>query len=147
MKEDIFWGKMERSEAPLNCWLWTGAKEVKGYGKTTWQGKGIKTHRLAWLLAKGTLPKLQVLHTCDTPLCCNPAHLYLGTDADNMQDKVKRNRQAKGNDFSSTKLTPQSVEKIRTTKGYGSGNALAKEFNVNKSTISQIRNNKFWKWL
>jgi hypothetical protein len=70
------------------CHVWTGSKYGRGYGNLQ-----IATHRLAWELANGPIPEgLSILHRCDNPACCNPDHLFLGTQADNMADKVRKGR-------------------------------------------------------
>ena len=80
-------------EQPNGCLEWTGAKGHKGYGQI-WSGKQIRTHRLAWELANGPIPDgIHVLNHCDNPPCCNPEHLFLGTNADNVADKITKGRQ------------------------------------------------------
>lgn len=79
------------------CWIWTGAKMAKGYGKMWLLGKLIGAHRASWELHRGQVPKgLHVLHSCDTPECINPNHLFLGTNHDNIVDRNnKRSRRKK----------------------------------------------------
>jgi hypothetical protein len=73
------------------CWLWSGGG-VRPYGLIS-----TGTHRLAWELANGPIPDgMQVLHRCDEPRCCNPDHLFLGTQSDNMADKVRKGRTRNG---------------------------------------------------
>ena len=80
-------------ESPSGCHEWTKATNRKGYGRIWSNGETVYTHRLAWELSHGWVPDdLQVLHRCDNPPCCNPAHLFLGTNADNMADKVAKGR-------------------------------------------------------
>lgn len=79
------------------CHIWTGSKTRDGYGKTSrvvnGKRKFFSTHRLSFLINFGDIPeKLYVLHKCDTPLCINPEHLFLGTHQDNMTDMVKKGR-------------------------------------------------------
>lgn len=93
-----FWSKVRRGTAG-ECWLWTGATN-RGYGTTVVITRGRKTilrgaHRVAWELTHGEIPKeLSVLHRCDVPACCNPGHLWLGTQRDNMRDMIGKGRQA-----------------------------------------------------
>ncbi len=102
-----FWSHVQRTES--GCWLWTLCTFEKGYGAFKYQGKQWRTHRLAWTLTHGPIPDgLQVNHHCDNPTCVNPAHLYLGTQKQNCQDAIKRNRAATG-DRNGTHLHPESV--------------------------------------
>lgn len=86
-------------DAVTGCWLWTGAT-FKGYGLIRSGGQGCPTHlahRVSWRVHCGPIPEgLYVCHHCDNPPCCNPAHLFLGTQADNMRDCVSKGRQRHG---------------------------------------------------
>jgi len=91
---DDFWRMVEMDSANA-CWLWIGALRPNGYGVTKYQGRRWAAHRLAWVLTNGSIPDgMLVCHRCDTPLCCNPKHLFLGTVRDNMQDMLKKGRDA-----------------------------------------------------
>lgn len=73
------------------CWIWLGA--AGRYGNLTVQQRHYDAHRFAWLLYLGSIPEgMRVLHRCDTPLCVNPAHLFLGTAKDNTLDMVRKGR-------------------------------------------------------
>lgn len=77
------------------CWPWNGARDPYGYGQfwDHYQRRVIQAPRVAWELARGPIPDgMKVLHTCDTPPCVNPAHLFLGTDADNVRDAIAKGR-------------------------------------------------------
>jgi 5-methylcytosine-specific restriction endonuclease McrA len=89
-----FWDKVEKTE---NCWEWTARKNKYGYGEFLYSGRVWKSHRLSYLLEYGDYDfSLIVLHTCDNPSCVNPNHLMLGTQKENVQDMVLKNRHGKG---------------------------------------------------
>lgn len=95
-----FWSKVDRSGGEGACWPWTGARKRSGYGNffLRYGRRGTKTifliaHRAAYIVTHGPISADQVVrHTCDNPPCCNPAHLLLGTQADNIQDAIGRGR-------------------------------------------------------
>ena len=74
------------------CWLWTGTKK-RGYGSIGIFYKEYKVHRISYEIFIGPIPEgMLVCHSCDTPLCFNPLHLFLGTDQDNTMDAIKKGR-------------------------------------------------------
>lgn len=88
-----FWARVDTSD-PVGCWRWTGAINWRtGYGAVRWLAKVVSAHRLAYQLTIGAIPPgLLVMHTCDERECCNPAHLRLGTYANNHADMVAKER-------------------------------------------------------
>ncbi len=75
------------------CWLWTGAKDPKGYGNVWHEGRSDKAHRVAFRLTKGPIPPgMMVLHACDRPSCINPDHLHAGTAKQNTREMIERGR-------------------------------------------------------
>jgi hypothetical protein len=134
---------------PNECWLWTGAKN-RGYGVARVGGRQEGAHRTAYRAAYGDIPAgLLVRHNCDNPPCCNPAHLSLGTQADNMRDKRERGRQPRGEAHYCAKLTEDIVRTIRTKYVRGSrefgGAVFARRFGVSEMTISEVANRKIWR--
>lgn len=94
---DLFWPKVDKSAGPDGCWLYMGFRKWDGYGwlarKRNGKSSYLTAHRYAWILTNGEVPDgLHVLHRCDNPPCCNPAHLFLGTHQDNMADKARKGR-------------------------------------------------------
>ena len=134
---DRFWAKLKLNESN-GCLEWRGSISTNGYGYITFHGKQQLTHRVAWLLTHGDVPKGgHILHKCDNPCCCNPAHLFLGTHADNMRDKAIKGR------VNTTKLNVEQVLKIR--KLDLSIKEIAAMYGVDRSTISLIRRRKTWR--
>ena len=129
-----------------DCLEWTGAKTRDGYGLTRIDRTTVYTHRLALELEGINVNKL-VLHSCDNPSCCNPAHLRIGTHQDNMNDMHNRNRanKARGERASGAKLTEQDVHDIRHLRNQGLTLAeLADRFSVTNVAIHRIVHRKSW---
>jgi len=134
----------------VGCWLWLGPTDGHGYG-AVWLPDAIhtSTHRLAYETFVGPIPHgLCVLHSCDTRLCMNPAHLFLGTKQDNSNDMIAKGRSVRGSDIHGSKLTVAAVTEIRGRLATGEKqDAIAKAFGVSSSHISEIGNGKTWKWI
>ena len=145
---DRFWNKVDTKDKE-ECWEWQGAIQSKGYGSVgISKGKTALTHRVAFEITYGEIPDgLMVLHKCDNRKCVNPRHLFLGTNADNVKDMVKKGRQAKGEKNGRSKLTRGEVENIR--KIYKEEKCIHREiadqFGVSISSIRKIVNKEYWK--
>lgn len=142
---------MQSVDKTDNCWNWTRGKtgNQQRYGACYLHHKKERAHRVAWELFNGEIPDgMCVCHTCDNPLCCNPNHLFLGTHADNMQDKSHKGRTnpVRGDRASWKKLCSSDVLKIREV--YSTGNytqrELAKLYRVSQSTILFILQRRNW---
>jgi hypothetical protein len=109
-----FWAKIHKGE---RCWIWMGAKHFRGYGACGLHLGDTRTHRVSWILTNGPIPKGQgVLHKCDTPLCVNPSHLYLGDQKQNAEDRKARGR--RGHRYMPVEqlLHPQLSQRGKLTK-------------------------------
>lgn len=146
--EQCFWEKVVKKEW---CWEWTGSTRY-GYGYLFRQIDRkivtISSHRISWQIHNGSIQEgMQVLHRCDNPPCTNPEHLFLGTQRDNMADKVFKGRHPKGIGAPQSKLTDDKIENIR--RRYSSWGTtyqkLANEYCVSVCTICNIINRKTWK--
>lgn len=129
---------------PDECWNWTGKLDGYGYGVCN-INRLCTAYRVAiWLDGKD--PKgHHVLHSCDNPKCVNPNHLRLGTNEDNMKDKMDKQRQTKGSDVHSAVLTEKDIPVIKEKYKQGQRQySIAAEYGVHQSQISMIVRGKTW---
>jgi len=145
---------LERLAQPFGdeCVLWWGCKNNKGYGHLKVDGKVKAVHRIVLEHKLGEVlgPDIHACHTCDTPSCINPKHLFAGTQTDNSRDMVTKGRafKAQGTLNAQAKLTEDDVKNIRKQLCAGtSQQELARSYGVDASTISLIHRNKKWRHL
>jgi len=139
-------------EPNSGCWLWLGGVNHKGYGTFKWSsGKTKLAHRASWEVSKGEIPKgILVCHKCDNPACVNPDHLFLGTDKDNSDDKLRKGREARlaGETNPRARITENQVNTILEDIGRGRTlQSLADEYGVHRNTIHQIKIGRNWRHL
>jgi hypothetical protein len=148
------WRHVRRGE-PHECWEWQGKSVLDGYGYicTRRRGRAEKAHRVAWELTNGPIPPGEgfhgfvVMHLCDNRKCCNPAHLKLGTQAENMRDMHRKGRNSGpfGDTHKNAKLTCEAVREIRAANDWTRDREFAAKFGVNPRTIYDVRRRKLWK--
>lgn len=146
-REDIalrFWAKVEKGDG---CWLWVGSKQSGGYGSFTNNQVSQIASRAAYQLIHGDIPSdLQVCHRCDNPPCCNPAHLFLGTNKENAQDAAKKGRMR--GDAHSTVFTEVGVIAILQRVYAGeSKQSIAIDYGASPKTITSLVRGDRWKHL
>lgn len=130
---------------PGECWEFQGFRDSRGYGRLNVGGRPVPAHRVAWEAEHGPIPDGQlVCHHCDNPPCCNVAHLFLGTVADNNADmrakgRARGNRQ-RGEQSPSARLSDEAVATIRARYAEGgvTQRALGAEFGVTQAQVSNI---------
>lgn len=131
-----FWSKVEKSDDPAACWMWTGARYPSGYGYFKRQsGEKITASRFAYELAHGPVPRNRsVCHACDNPRCVRIDHLFVGTQRENSHDMLRKGRCAV------TRLDDATVAEIRAAYQAGgvSQRALARHFHTCQTNVSAI---------
>lgn len=150
-----FWKYVDKSG---DCWLWTGATRNFGYGVLNTgghNGHAAAAHRVSWVIHFGDIPPdMCICHHCDNPLCVNPAHLFLGTRADNNRDMYQKGRYkktsdnaAKGESHGMARLTEKEVLEIRSRHAatHPTLRDLAVLYNVSLQSIHRIVHRKSWK--
>lgn len=157
---DRFWSKIKRGGSD-ECWEWRAGLFGTGYGDFWFDGKPRHASRMAWIFTKGDPGKLQVCHACDNRKCCNPNHLWLGTNAENHTDKARKGRAASGDrnpmrlyphlvrhgeQHKSSKLKRHEVEWIRAWHRSGTLRkpAAGEVFGVSRTTVHNIVERKQW---
>jgi hypothetical protein len=145
---------MDKCEPDLNsgCWIWSASQRPGGYGSTNVRTTGYYlAHRAAYAaFIAPPPPDMCVCHKCDTPACVNPAHLFIGTRAENNWDKSRKGRHRganlKGETNPGSKLTNLAVEEIRSAdvSRRGSKTEMARKFGVSPATITRVLSGNCW---
>lgn len=142
-----FWRRVRVGASDV-CWPWLGTKDVRGRGQVhlRWEGpKSIRKYApvVSWELTHGPIAEgLKVCHRCDNPICVNPSHLFLGTQAENILDCIQKGRR---NAFGRQKLTEADVLEIRRRRALGEPRKpLAAEFNITPHTLDGVVSGQSW---
>ena len=157
-----FWCKVNK-DGPLpphkpelgHCWIWTASIKSNSYGSFYFGGKVDRSHRFSFLIHGGILTpeKPCVLHSCDNPSCCNPNHLFAGSQDENISDMVQKGRNNRtgisvciGQKHGMAKLTENNVIEMRClySSGKYSTRCLAKKYGVSRSVIQDVIHRRAW---
>ena len=142
--EERFFSRFKKTEN--GCWQWNAHADKDGYGVMSSHGKNIRAHRFSYEHHIGAIPQgMSVCHKCDNPGCVNPEHLFIGSAKDNAQDALTKKRHYIGDKNGRSKITEDHAKFIKSSSM--SGPELAEMFNVNRSTINNIRRGVTWKHL
>lgn len=164
-----FFSRVTEPTNPDDCWLWNSLKTKSGYGhfavRQAGRSRKFRVHRMSYRMHYGPFDEsLYVCHRCDTPLCVNPDHLFLGTALTNNRDSVSKGRRPRGDwhhahtkpelvlrgsRHGRARLTDQQVLDIRSTFALGKATTaeLAEQFGVNSGTIHFVVKGQTWKHL
>ena len=145
-----FWSKVDRG-APDECWMWKGTialpnkcgQRYGSFGISDGKPVNYRAHRFAWMLYNGRIPEgMVIMHSCDVPLCVNPAHLKLGTQAENVADRDSKGRTAKGEKQGASKLTETQARFIKRSSK--PTQVLANRFGIHYTTVMKIKQGINW---
>ena len=145
-----FWSKVIKLNTGNCCWEWTAGLTSNGYGQFFYNNIHINAHRFAWEYFYGTIPNDKIIcHHCDNRKCCNPSHLFLGTNKDNTQDMINKNKLkggwAPGSEHANTNLTEEDVIQIKQMLQNGIYQKdIADHFGITQTSVSRIKLGKTW---
>lgn len=145
-----FWANVAVSADPAACWNWIGDvfADRGGYGRFHVGGEALRANRVAYTMAGGLIPPGDVVrHVCDNPRCCNPAHLVVGTFADNARDRSERGRGAdrRGVKHPLAALSEPEVIEIRRLAAMGRTHAsIAADYEVSRQQVGKIVRRENW---
>jgi hypothetical protein len=151
--DERFWQKVDRRGVD-DCWPWKASKFKQGYGRFSLKGRRLKAHRVAYALTYGELPTwtvdrgIVIRHRCDNKICCNPAHLETGSQAENVRDRDVRGRTkvGVGERHGRAVLTEMIVLAIRERVQNGERQVdVAADLNIPRQYVNGVVHRKIWK--
>jgi hypothetical protein len=146
--EEYFHWHMPGDPPTGGCWEWSLKPGVKGYGQVSYGGQHITAHVLSYRIHHGEPSSEVVRHTCNNPICVHPDHLLAGTYADNTQDMLQAEREARGERNGQAKLTESDVLEIRQAAKRGIFHrVLADQYGVSRRAIGHIVRGSTWAYL
>jgi hypothetical protein len=127
-----------------SCWLWAAAVGGSGYGHFWFRGRPRPSSQVSHLLYVGEIPAgMCVLHRCDNRLCVRPSHLFLGTNKENVEDKMRKGRQPRGEQSHAAKLTTEDVIAIRADQR--SQRVIGAHYGISHTVVGQIKSRAIWR--
>lgn len=129
------------------CWIWKGSKHKQGYGNARYKNKLTLAHRLSWIVHVGEIPEgVKICHKCDVTCCCNPEHLFLGSQKDNVADAIQKGKyENRKQGKRRNKLNWDQVQEIKKLHGEGMSREDIKEkYDVGQTCIAKILTGKSW---
>lgn len=145
-----FWSKVASNNWDYNiCWIWTAGQDKDGYGRfTPYPGCTVGSHRFSYEYFYGPIPpRMLICHTCDTPSCVNPLHLFCGTNVDNLQDMSYKDRSTYGEKSANAKLTESDIHDILTGIENGIYNIIAEistKYSLSSVALRRILCRETW---
>jgi hypothetical protein len=130
-----------------DCWIWAGSYFASGYGRVGISMSTYKAHRVAYHLACGPFDDaLLVCHRCDVKQCVNPAHLFLGTHADNHTDRNSKGRQAAGERMGNAKIDDEQAICVmaRLLTGRETQKTIASAFGISPGGVNKMWTGRTW---
>lgn len=145
--EQDFWSRLKKAEN--GCLEFCGCRSSDGYGRLIFQGRKISAHRLAYELAVGQIPEgMAVCHKCDNPACANPDHLFLGTQLENIADRVRKGRDGDHRGTANGRSKLKECDAIRIRQLHASGEftkaEIAKQYGVSDVLVGLVVRNRIW---
>lgn len=147
-----FWNRVD-VRGPNECWVWLGSvcgsKSI--YGNVAYHGRLQKSHRVAYELMHGLIPKgMCACHHCDNRLCCNPSHIFIGTQKDNVRDMMQKGRDGhgvlRGEESPVSKYTSRQAMQVKRLRLKGvSQKQIAVRTGVSKTAVGAICQGRVWR--